>query len=179
MLLPRVQFVLFNHWIMFLNLSEYFKITFHLYNLGNDPLKRWKNLECWLLLVQNAVNIGYLQTHGKVWCHNKSPKITEDANQNCLKNSWLYPVNGERNLDYGLDCRLEEPHHEFEQVFSIVKKIQAKGQLSNNDDRKNQLSNIGSQLAREIHGGRFKWFRFTYFLKCLCYCLVDITTRVA
>ena len=57
----------------------------------------------------------------------------------------------------------------------IVKKIQAKGQLSNNGDRKNQLSNIGSQLAREIHAGRFKWFRFTYFLKCLCYCLVDIT----
>ena len=50
----------------------------------------------------------------------------------------------------------------------IVKKIQAKGQLSNNGDRKNQLSNIGSQLAREIHAGRFKWFRFTYFLKCLC-----------
>ena len=57
----------------------------------------------------------------------------------------------------------------------IVKKIQAKGQLTNTTDRKNQLSNIGSQLAREIHAGRFKWFRFTYFLKCLCYCLVDIT----
>ena len=99
---------------MFLNLVEFFKITFHLYNLGNDPLKIWKNLECWLLLIQNAVNVGYLQTHGKVLCHNKSPKITGDANQNCLKNSWLYPVNGERNVDYGSDCRLEEPHHEFE-----------------------------------------------------------------
>ena len=50
MLFFRVQFVLFNRWIMFLNLIEYLKITFHLYNLGNDPLKRWKNLECWLLL---------------------------------------------------------------------------------------------------------------------------------
>ena len=40
----------------------------------------------------------------------------------------------------------------------IVKRIQAKSQLSNNADRKNHLSNIGSQLAREIHGGRFKWF---------------------
>ena len=34
---------------MFLNLIEFFKITFHLHNLGNDPLKRWKNLECWLV----------------------------------------------------------------------------------------------------------------------------------
>ena len=90
---------------MFLNLVEFFKITFYLYNLGNDPLKRWKNLECWLL-VQNAVNVGYLQTHGKFSCSNKSPKITADANQYGLTNSWLYPVNGEKNMVYGPDCRL-------------------------------------------------------------------------
>ena len=45
-----------------INFVEFLKITFHWFNLGNDPVRSWRKAQVFFLFVVNAIDVAYLST---------------------------------------------------------------------------------------------------------------------